>query len=85
MKTPDLDIDFFPPFDGFPQEGIRFFKRLKRNNNREWFEKNKHLYEDFVKLPMQSLISSLRPEFMKFAPEFELNPKRAIFRIYRDI
>ncbi len=82
-QLPD-DLDFFPPFDGFPKEGIEFLKRLKKNNNRPWFEKHKSEYETTVKLPMQSLIVALQPHFAKFAPEYELHPKRSLFRIYRD-
>jgi uncharacterized protein (TIGR02453 family) len=85
LQTPIMDLDLYPPFDGFPKEGITFFKRLKRNNNREWFEKHKGEFESYAKMPMQSLIASLQPHFARFAPEFDLNPKRAIFRIYRDI
>ncbi|MDI6810045.1 MAG: DUF2461 family protein, partial [Candidatus Eisenbacteria bacterium] len=53
--TPTLqltELDLFPPFEGFPREGIEFLKRLKKNNNRPWFEKHKEEYESFVKLPM---------------------------------
>jgi uncharacterized protein (TIGR02453 family) len=84
-KTPLSDLDFFPPFDGFPREGIDFMRRLKRNNNRPWFEKHKQEYESLVKLPMQSLIVALQPHFEGFAPEFDINPKRSLFRIYRDV
>lgn len=84
-KIPLSDMELYPPFDGFPQEGIEFMKRLKRNNNRPWFEKHKPDYESFVKTPMQSLIVALRPHFERFAPEFDINPKRSIFRIYRDV
>ncbi len=82
---PTLDLDMYPPFEGFPREGIRFLKKLKRNNNRSWFEQHKHEYEEYLKEPMQSFIFSLQPHFATFAPEFDLNPKRSIFRIYRDI
>lgn len=85
IKTPLSDLDFFPPFDGFPREGIDFMKRLKRNNNRPWFEKHKQEYETLVKLPMQSLIVALQPHFERFAPEFDINPKRSLFRVYRDV
>jgi uncharacterized protein (TIGR02453 family) len=89
MKTQISHLPFdeilFPPFTGFPKEGIAFLQKLKRNNNREWFEKHKTDYETFVKLPMQSLIASLQPYFDRFAPEFDANPKRSLFRIYRDI
>jgi uncharacterized protein (TIGR02453 family) len=83
--TPLADMELFPPFNGFPHEGIEFMKRLKRNNNREWFEKHRNEYEGFVKLPMQSLIAALQPHFEKFASEFEVNPKKSLFRIYRDV
>lgn len=38
-------------FPGFPPEGLRFFRQLKRNNNREWFRAHKDIYEQKVKLP----------------------------------
>jgi uncharacterized protein (TIGR02453 family) len=84
-QPPDFDIDFFPPFEGFPGEGIRFLRDLRKNNNRDWFQAHKTAYEESVKLPMQSLIAALQPGMRKLAPEFELNPKRDIFRIYRDV
>ena len=86
MSTiPIMDFDLYPPFEGFPQECISFLKQLKRNNTREWFEKHKDNFERNVKTPMLSFIAALQPHFARFAPEFDLNPKRSIFRIYRDI
>lgn len=79
-----LDQEVYPPFQGFPKEGIAFLKQLKKNNNREWFKSHKSDYEDFVKLPMQSLIASLKPKMSKVAPEIDVNPKKSMFRIYRD-
>ena len=84
-KRQVIDLDFYPPFEGFPRKGIAFLKQLKKNNRRDWFEARKQEYESFVKLPMQSLIASLQPHFHSFAPEFEVNPKRSIFRIHRDV
>ena len=84
-EIPLSDMGFFPPFEGFPGDGIDFMKRLKRNNNRPWFEKHKEEYEAFVKLPMQSLIVALQPHFERFAPEFDAHPKKSLFRIYRDV
>ena len=84
-RVPTMDFDLYPPFEGFPKEVIKFFRQLKRNNNRVWFEKHRDEFENYAKVPMQSLITSLQTYFAKFAPEFDLNPKRSIFRIYRDI
>jgi len=80
-----IDLDFYPPFEGFPQKGIAFLKQLKKNNRRDWYEKHRSDYESFVKLPMQSLIAALGPHIQSFAPEYEVNPKRSLFRIYRDV
>lgn len=85
IKIPPMDLDLFPPFVGIPREGINFLKKLKKNNNRPWFERHKDEYENFVKQPMQCLIVSLQPKFARFAPEFDISPKRSLFRVYRDI
>jgi uncharacterized protein (TIGR02453 family) len=80
-----LDSILFPPFDGFPKEGIDFLKKLKKNNNRSWFQKHKNVYDESVKFPMQCLIASLSERMGDIAPEIEFNPKKSIFRIYRDV
>ncbi len=67
----------------FPQAGLTFLSRLKRNNNREWFLKHKAVYEESVKMPMLQLIDALAEEFADFAPEI-LVSSRSLFRIYRD-
>jgi uncharacterized protein (TIGR02453 family) len=71
-------------FDGFPPEGIAFLRGLKRNNDREWFQSRKHIYEEKVKAPMVELVTALMREMRDFAPEYVDDPKKAIFRIYRD-
>src|SRR5208337_3298440 len=63
---------------------VRFFRALKRNNRREWFQPRKHLFEQHVKTPMLELVSAINAELAKFAPEHVTEPKNAIFRIYRD-
>jgi uncharacterized protein (TIGR02453 family) len=84
MKLSPLDLEVYPPFDGFPREGIDFLRNLRKNNNRAWFNTHKAEYETFVKLPMQSLVVALQPHVNAFAAEIDFNPKRSIFRIYRD-
>src|ERR1700756_1501006 len=63
---------------------VKFFRSLKRNNRREWFQPRKHLFDQHVKEPMLELVSALNSEFAKFAPAYVSDPKKAIFRIYRD-
>jgi uncharacterized protein (TIGR02453 family) len=72
------------PFAGFPPETLRFLRALKRNNNREWFQENKTVFEEKVKAPMIQLVEALGGAIQGFAPELNTDPKRAIFRIYRD-
>jgi|SRR5215469_64868 len=72
-------------FPGFPTEALQFFRGLARNNNREWFLPRKPLFEEKVKEPMRQLVDALNVALHDFAPEYETDPGKAIFRIYRDI
>jgi uncharacterized protein (TIGR02453 family) len=72
------------PFPGFPQEGIDFFRRLARNNRREWFLPRKSIFEEQVKQPMRELVEALDAALARFAPEHVTDPDRAIYRFYRD-
>ncbi|HEV8538030.1 MAG TPA: DUF2461 domain-containing protein [Bacteroidota bacterium] len=78
------EIEPFPPFAGFPREGIAFLTALKKNNNREWFHRHKSEYEEYLKFPMQSFIASLTQPMANIAPEIHVDPLHAMFRIYRD-
>jgi uncharacterized protein (TIGR02453 family) len=71
-------------FSGFPKEGLQFLRSLKRNNNREWFQEHKHIYEESLKRPMAELIAIVAADFQKFAPEMVATPKSSAYRIYRD-
>ncbi len=72
-------------FGGFPPETLKFLRQLKRNNNREWFLAHKDVYELKVKTPMTELVQKLGQALQRFDPELVVDPKRAIYRIYRDI
>ncbi|HTO94049.1 MAG TPA: DUF2461 domain-containing protein [Bacteroidota bacterium] len=85
MPKPPLEDILYPPFRGFPKEGLRFLHTLKKNNNRPWFLKHKAEYGENVRFPMQCLIAGLAVRLHDEVPEMEFNPRRAIFRIYRDV
>jgi uncharacterized protein (TIGR02453 family) len=72
-------------FPGFPPEALTFFRGLARNNDREWFQPRKETFEAKVKAPMIALVEELNSEFGKFAPDYINDPKKAVYRIYRDI
>ncbi|MBM3802221.1 MAG: DUF2461 domain-containing protein [Acidimicrobiia bacterium] len=72
-------------FSGFSPEALKFLSQLKRQNNRPWFLKNKETYEREIKGPTVSLVQAVNAEFRSWAPELVTEPKRAIYRIYRDV
>ena len=71
-------------FHGFPPEAIKFLRSLKKNNRREWFQPRKEQFETHLKAPMLLLIEELNHDLAKYAPEYVTEPKKALFRIYRD-
>src|SRR5579862_1335814 len=71
-------------FQGFPPEALTFFRGLARNNNREWFQPRKELFELKVKTPMMALVQAINADLAKFAPDYITDPKKAVYRIYRD-
>ena len=71
-------------FAGFPPEGLKFLRALARNNRREWFQPRKETFENKVKAPMGELVEAVNAELLQFAPAHISDPKKAIYRIYRD-
>jgi len=71
-------------FNGFPPEGIDFFRKLARNNRREWFQPRKAIFEQQVKEPMRRLVEEVNRSLSRFAPDYVTEPDKAIYRIYRD-
>ena len=71
-------------FPGFPREGIQFFRGLARNNNRDWFQPRKPIFEEKVKQPMVELVEALNGALMGYAPRYVTDPGKAIYRFYRD-
>jgi uncharacterized protein (TIGR02453 family) len=64
---------------------LRFLKLLKKNNNREWFEKNRGMYES-AKLNYLDFVGSIITQSKLFdAYLADLNPKQCVFRINRDV
>jgi uncharacterized protein (TIGR02453 family) len=72
-------------FRGFRPAALRFFRNLKRNNTRAWFEANRPVYELEVKAPLQQLVEELDVVLARVAPEIVGDPRRSVFRIHRDV
>lgn len=66
------------------QDSFDFLEALRQNNNREWFNENKNWYER-AKSDFELLVVQLIGEISSFDKEIGLlDPKKCIFRIYRD-
>jgi uncharacterized protein (TIGR02453 family) len=69
----------------FNPEAMKFLRGLARNNDREWFEQRRAVYERAVKTPMLALIEEINAAMVEFAPEHVRPPHKVAMRIYRDI
>jgi uncharacterized protein (TIGR02453 family) len=67
-----------------PRETLAFLRALKRNNRREWFQPRKEQFEADVRAPMLAVVARLADDLRTFAPEIVVDPKTAMYRIYRD-
>src|SRR5688572_519552 len=72
------------PFQGFRPEAIQFLADLAANNSRDWFNPRKGDYERLLKQPLEALTTALAERFEAHGLPLEADPKRSIFRIYRD-
>lgn len=64
---------------------IPFLKKLKTNNNKEWFDKNRPEYE-VVREAVVGLLAEVIKKLGKIDPSIEATEaKKAIYRINRDI
>lgn len=75
-------------FKGFGRDFFAFFRELKANNERAWFEANKQRFRDNVQAPMSAFIEAMAPRLAKIGRNFIADPKPnggSMFRIYRDV
>ena len=71
----------------FSPELFRFLGRLKRNNNREWFQSHKVEYENYVRQPALRFITDFAGPLYEITPYLVADPRPSrgsLFRIYRD-
>jgi uncharacterized protein (TIGR02453 family) len=75
-----------PLFSGFTKETIRFFNGLRRNNSREWFERNRETYETQVMAPARLFVTAMGRRLREIAPRIVAVPQvnKSIFRLNRD-
>ena len=72
-------------FGGFRPGAFQFLRDLGRNNEKVWFEAHRDVYEREVREPMRLLVETFDARLRSLAPEIVGDPKRSMFRIYRDV
>lgn len=72
-------------FPGMPREGLDFLSGLAKNNEREWFQERKDVFEGRVKAPMIALVEALNAEMASFVPACVTAAAKAIPRMNRDV
>lgn len=63
-----------------PRETFNFFKRLEKNNNREWFNQNKLEFKE-----IEAEVKQVYQQLLDMLNKHDEIDKLKIFRIYRDV
>lgn len=66
----------------FEKETVRFLRDLQANNNREWFQANKTVYEEIYKKPADFFAHMMAE---RLSEHFGKPFTSKVFRIYRDV
>lgn len=74
-------------FDGFKKGAIKFLDELERNNSKEWFEKNRHIWEKEILEPNKAFVQEMGETLQILVPSIKALPKASgsLFKMYRDI
>src|SRR5580698_5026394 len=72
-------------FAGFRPTAFSFFRGLAKHNDPNWFKPRKAVYETEVLAPFRELIAALDRALEIAGIPLVGDPRRAIFRIYRDV
>lgn len=70
-----LNTDMTARFEGFSNDGFRFYRELHRDNSKAFWEANKHRYLASVRAPLEALAAELEGAFGEWH----------VFRPYRDL
>ncbi|NMP29701.1 DUF2461 domain-containing protein [Rahnella sp. SAP-1] len=73
-------------FTGFSQQGLNFLQQVRIENDKEWFEANRHIYDRELLTPFRNLVDALSPTMLTIDPQFETRPAigKTLSRIHRD-
>jgi uncharacterized protein (TIGR02453 family) len=77
--TPEVIMSYFTP------EFLKFFRGLKKNNSKAWFDANKEWYETAIKKPFALFVEEIIARIRAEDAALTISAKEAIFRLNRDI
>ena len=71
----------------FTKDTIKYFSRLKRNNNRRWYDAHREELEQNVMEPARIFIMHMGDCLRQIAPDIQAIPQidKSIFRLHRDV
>ena len=72
------------PFSGFADSNGRFWKALRKNQNREWFAAHKSEFEEGWQKPMKALLHDAHARLDEAYQHCDLDEPK-VFRIFRDV
>jgi uncharacterized protein (TIGR02453 family) len=72
-------------FAGFRPAAFTFRNDLRDNNDPAWFKPRKAVYDDEVLAPLRALVVAVAAELQRAGLPLVGDPRRGIFRIYRDV
>ena len=75
-----------PKFVGFTKEGIDFLEKVKKNNNKQWFDTHYDCYQKEILEISRDLVEDLGEQLQQIAPAINVVPKvnGSIYRFARD-
>ena len=73
-------------FHGFHKKALPFLKKIRLNNNKEWFAAHKSEYEEYILNPSRSFVVEMGEHLQALVPTINAEPKinKSLYRIYRD-
>lgn len=70
----------------FTKEAVNFYENLKKNNNKEWFAENRHIYDNIIIPNAKDYVTDMGQKLKTIVPDIQYAPKidGSIFRIHKD-
>ncbi len=71
----------------FSKESLDLLSDIRENNNKVWFEANRHRYDDYILNPSRAFVVEFGEHLQALVPQIKAIPKinGSLFRIFRDV